>query len=82
MQTHNNDYVTIPPPERSEGNAPNEINVYSDGSVKNPHVAYRRTGGIGVHWPTRSLEDIPLTTTEEEFMRHRVYEQGYTAWNV
>ena len=82
LQIHNNSYETISTPERSEGSAPKKINVYSDGSVKNPHAAFWRTGGIGVHWPTRSLEYIPLTATEKKFMRHRTDEQGYTAWNV
>lgn len=50
--------------------------------VENPHVAFWRTGGIGVRWPTRSLEDIPLTVTEEQFMTHKVDGKGYTAWNV
>ena len=54
-----------PSQQRSNGTAPKKINVYSDGSVKNPHVAYWRTGGVGVHWPERSLEEIPVATTEK-----------------
>ena len=37
-QIHGNDYKTIPLPERPNGTAPKKINVYSDGSVKNPYV--------------------------------------------
>ena len=82
MHIHNNDYRSIPTPERTDQEAPEKINVFSDGSVKNPHVAYWMTGGIGVYWPERSLEDIPLTDTETQFMRHRINEKGFTAWNV
>ena len=45
-------------------------------------MAFWRTGGIGVHWPKRSLEEVPLTKTEEQFMRHEVERGGFTAWNV
>ena len=45
-EIHNDDYRTIPPPERVDQLAPAKINVFSDGSVKNPHVAFWRAGGI------------------------------------
>ena len=54
MHIHNNEYQTIPTPEWTDQHAPETINVFSDGSVKNPHVAYWRTGGIGALWPERS----------------------------
>ena len=82
IQIHNNDYKAIPPPERIEGEAPKEINVYSDGSVKNLNVAYWRTGGIGVQWPERSPDEIPMTAAEAGFMRHRIDDNGFTAWNA
>lgn len=81
-QIHGDDCKTILPPGRTNETAPKKINFYSDGSVKNPHVVQWRIGGIGVHWPERSLEEIPLTTIEEQLIRRKVEEGRHVAWNV
>ena len=46
---------------------PTKINVYTDGSLKNPRIRWWSLGGIGVWWPDRNLKDLPLTETEHQF---------------
>ena len=47
-------------------NAPEEINVYTDGSWIFPLKQFLGLGGAGIWWPARNLVDVPLSTAEEE----------------
>ena len=53
----------IPLPQRvKEGEPPENPNVYSDGSLKNPGVGpHWMIGGIGVWWPERKEDVLPET---------------------
>jgi hypothetical protein len=46
---------------------PEKVNVYSDGSLKNPHCQMWALGGLGVWWPGRRVEEMPLSWAEKEF---------------
>ena len=45
---------------------PEEANVYSDGSVKNLRIAHLQVGGVGVYWPNRNGDEVPLTEDEKQ----------------
>ena len=49
------DFV-VPIPHKCNAAAPEEINVYSDGSWLHPTKVFLGLGGAGVWWPNRSLE--------------------------
>ena len=60
----------VPLPEKiSEGAClPEDPNVYSDGSVKNPRGLHWKVGGVGVWWRNRCIERNPLTQAERYSM--------------
>ena len=49
-----------------EDTAPPDINVYADGSFKNPRRPAYSLAGAGVWWPGRNLKDNPCSESEEE----------------
>ena len=53
----------IAKPAKCDEHAPNHINVYSDGSFKNPRSRHWSLGGAGVWWPAR---DHGLSKSEFE----------------
>ena len=46
---------------------PLEPNVYSDGALKHPQTQRWSLGGFGVWWPSRSLNEHPLSALESLF---------------
>ena len=56
--------------------APVNINVYTDGSWKNPRKFYFALGGAGVWWPSRTFAKLPLSTAEKELAHHQVCSDG------
>ena len=46
--------------------APDDINVYTDGSLKNNRRSYFSLAGVGVWWPNRDTSILPLSEAEEE----------------
>ncbi len=56
----------MPLPRPCQMNAPEEINVYTDGSWIFPLKQFLGLGGAGIWWPARNLVDVPLSTAEEE----------------
>jgi hypothetical protein len=63
---------TVPPqtwsmPQPCTDRPPEKVNVYSDGSLKNPHSQMWALGGLGIWWPGRQLEEKPLSWAEKEF---------------
>ena len=71
----------IPMPERVNGTPPEQPNVYSDGSVHNPASTHWKVGGIGIFWPRRNEEELPLTDAETKFMQKEVTPSGMRMWN-
>ena len=55
-------------------NAPEEPNVYSDGSWLQPMYKYLGYGGAGVWWPGRDLDQDPISDAERELA---FYEQKH-----
>ena len=64
------------PPERIQGTAPDQINVYSDGAVKSPSIRNFATSGFGIWWPkeddggpsrARKMEEVAKYTLVEEW---------------
>ena len=74
----------LPMPQRlGDRPPPEEPNVYSDGSLKNPGVGpHWMIGGIGVWWPGRAKEDLPGTEVEARYTRSQFEEAGCRAWNA
>ena len=44
----------LPTPGKEEDNAPEDINVYTDGSLHNPTSRHWQVGGMGIFWPDRT----------------------------
>ena len=56
---------------------PNDINVYTDGSWKNPLMQYLGLGGAGVWWPNRNTAVYHrLNQPEKKFAQHIQYDNG------
>jgi ribonuclease HI len=54
-----------------EAEPPDDINVYSDGSFKNPRRPIYSLAGAGIWWPNRKLENDPLSRSETEMSLER-----------
>ena len=74
----------LPLPEKLQDQEPPENpNVYSDGSLKNPGVGpHWMVGGIGVWWPGRTEEKQPRTKVEEKYTRSSFEGAGLRMWNA
>ena len=57
----------LPAPEKTKGKPPARPNVYSDGSVHNPKDQNLQERGVGVYWPERTEENLPVTESEKVF---------------
>ena len=56
---------------------PSDINVYTDGSWKNPLIQYLGLGGAGVWWPSRNTEAYHrLNDAEKEVAQSTQYHNG------
>ena len=51
------DSKDLPLPEKTEEAAPEDPNVFTDGSVHNPTSLHWQVGGMGIWWPKRKVED-------------------------
>jgi hypothetical protein len=71
--------VEVAPCEESY---PEVINVYTDGSVKNPAHRLYALGGAGVWWPGRCLTDHPLSTHELEATGCSQESNGVKFWGL
>ena len=56
--------------------APEEANLFCDGSLKNQRTQFWSLGGFGVWWPSRDLAEHPLTANEQSFSHHKVPSDG------
>ena len=56
--------------------APEQINVYTDGSWINPRKFHFALGGAGVWWPNRTLRSLPLSTAEKELTHQQFSSRG------
>ncbi len=61
----------FPVVKKCDHEAPNKINVYSDGSYKNNRRAYFSLAGAGVWWPERDTDLQPITSAEYEMSLHK-----------
>ena len=61
-----------------ENGAPEEPNVYSDGSLKQNKSYFWQTGGAGVFWPRRKPEE--LTDYEKTYTEQEQLEEGLLLW--
>ena len=70
MHKHRKDFAKIELvlPPKSTQNAPENPNVYNDGSLKNSLCQWWSVGGICVFWPQRSLQSTPLNLNEQKFV--------------
>ena len=72
----------LPNPKWIDEESPEKPNVYSDGSVKNPRSAFCQIGGVGVWWPNRKIETMPLETAEIDYMFSEETDFGVRGWNT
>ena len=54
-------------PSICEEESPDEVNVYTDGSLKNPRGNRWRIGGFGIWWPRKAGEE-PHEPDDDEYM--------------
>ena len=70
MHKHRNDFAlmdwVLPP--RLQEKAPEEPNVYNDGSLNKSLCQWWSVGGVGVWWPGRNLADTPLNENERNLV--------------
>ena len=69
-------------PARCTEDAPHDINVYSDGSLKYPACHWWQLGGMGVYWPGRSALTDPLNQMESECAATEVSNDGVKLWGA
>ena len=62
--------------------APQDINVYTDGALKNPRHHFWGLGGYGVWWPKRDPEITPLSTAEHEYTIGATLNDGIELWGT
>ena len=70
MHKHRSDFALLDwelPPLATE-TAPEEPNVFNDGSLKNSLCQWWSAGGIGVWWPNRNLTQNPLNANEQNLL--------------
>ena len=60
----------MPVPFRCTRPAPQDINVYTDGSVTEPTHAEYALAGAGIWWPVRNLTTSPLHPNELQSTEH------------
>ena len=60
--------------------APEEPNVFPDGSVTTPLHPDLGLGGAGIWWPGRCILDAPLQPDEESSAVHNITQQGVELW--
>ncbi len=77
---HDTRKLQLPDPEYCPHHPPEKPNVYSDGSLKHPRVAYWSLGGFGVWWPHRKLQDTPLTDGEDHIANTHQVDEGVKMW--
>ena len=77
MHKHRLDFALIDweLPPKSKDKAPQDPNVFNDGSLKNASCQWWSAGGIGVWWPGRNLTDDPLNQNEANLVA-RVSKKG------
>ena len=76
--------ATMPMPYRCTANAPDQINVYTDGSWLFPLKQFLGLGGAGVWWPKRTIDReeeldnkyLPLSDAEKELALHEQGQDG------
>ena len=76
----------IPKVKRCEEGAPEEINVYPDGSLINTRTNSFKLAGAGVWWPNRKNGEMPLSEAEGDMAfasqkRRRNGTQRRYSWN-
>ena len=69
-------------PTRCQEEAPDDITVYTDGSLINSRCHWWHLGGFGVWWPGRKIEDRPLTEQETTASYHKVTKAGVGLWGA
>ena len=76
-------YLLQPPmPGPCDETAPDEPNVFTDGSLKHPACQHWSLGGMGVWWPSRNLQDHPLSDMERNFSVWEVGENCLSLWGA
>ena len=77
--------IIMPLPHKCTLNAPDSINVYTDGSWLNPVKQYLGIGGAGVWWPHRTLSKtytnnlhlhLPISSAEHDMALHHATHHG------
>ena len=64
------------PQQRCEYDAPEQINVYPDGSLINARTNSFKLAGAGVWWPNRKLNEKPFSEAEQGIALHEHEEVG------
>ena len=79
--TRNNDgeeevvpHITVP----VQGEAPEELNAFSDGSLKNTKGPFWHLGGAGVWWVNREAKD--MTEQESRIVEYKEQDGGVMLW--
>ena len=73
----------MPMPYRCTVNAPEEPNVYSDGSWLHPEKPFLSFGGAGVWWPDRTIQNdehlhrLPLSEAENMLSYYEQKSDGF-----
>lgn len=67
-------------PNRVMEQAPNTINVYSDGAVKLPASRGQTIGGFGIWWPDESGGGLERAGTAHNHMHHEKWRHGTAMW--
>jgi len=66
----------LPMPRRQAGKAPEDINVYTDGSLQNPTSRHWQVGGMGIYWPDRKFTEHPLEEHEAKYTDSEQQQHG------
>ena len=66
----------MPKIKRCEKEAPEEINVYSDGSLMNTRTNSFKLAGAGVWWPNRKNSEMPLSEAEQDLALANQEDEG------
>ena len=71
-----------PMPMKQDGEAPEDISVYTYGSLQNPTSRRWQVGGLGIFWPDRNLSEQPLEEYEIRYTDSEQQTFGVAMWGV
>ena len=69
-------------PTKQKAKAPEDINVYTDGSLQNPTSRQCQVGGMGIFWPDCKFTEQPLEEYETRYTTCEQQDHGVAVWGV